>query len=58
MNREEAHKLIDRMPPDATWEDLLREIRVRDIIEKGLADSEAGRFHPLDKVSGKYGLPG
>ena len=29
MEKDEAHKLIDRMPPDATWDDLMREIYVR-----------------------------
>jgi hypothetical protein len=43
MEKEEAHRLIDRMPPEATWDDLMREIYVREAIERGLADSKAGR---------------
>jgi predicted transcriptional regulator len=57
MAKEEAHKLIDRMPPEATWDDLMREIYVREAIEKGLVDSEAGRVHSLKEVREKYGLP-
>ena len=40
--KEEAHKIIDRMPASATWDDLMHEIYVREVIELGLADSKAG----------------
>ncbi len=43
MEKEEAHRLSDRMHPKATWDDLMREIYVREAIERGLADSKAGR---------------
>jgi hypothetical protein len=39
--REEAMRLIERLPEDMTWEDLMYEIYVRQSIEAGLADSEA-----------------
>ena len=57
MEKDEAHKLIDRMPPDATWDDLMREIYVREAIEHGLADSKAGRTKAVKEVRAKYGLP-
>jgi hypothetical protein len=57
MEKEEAHKLIDRLPPDATWDDLMREIYVREAIERGLADSKAGRTKKVKEVRTKYGLP-
>jgi hypothetical protein len=53
----EAHKLIDRMPPDATWDDLMREIYLREAIERGLADSKMGRTKDVKEVRAKYGLP-
>jgi len=54
----EAHKLIDRLPPDATWDDLMREIYVREAIERGnMADSKAGRTRDVKEVRAKYGLP-
>ncbi|HCL55647.1 MAG TPA: hypothetical protein DHW82_01370 [Spirochaetia bacterium] len=34
--KEEAKKLIDTLPDDADWEDLMYEIYVREKIEKGL----------------------
>jgi len=43
LEQDEAHRIIDRMPPEATWDDLMREIYVRETIKRGLADSNAGR---------------
>jgi hypothetical protein len=57
MEKDEAHKLIDRMPPNATWDDLMEEIYVREAIEKGLSDSREGRTTDVREVRAKYGLP-
>ena len=57
MEKKEAHRLIDRMPPEATWDDLMREIYVREVIDRGLADSNAGRTKEVKEVRAKYGLP-
>ena len=57
LEKEQAHKLIDRMPANATWDDLMHEIYVREAIERGLADSMAGRTKDVKDVSAKYGLP-
>ena len=56
MEKDEAHKLVDRMPPNSTWDDLIREIYVREAIECGLADSEAGRTRDVREIRAKYGL--
>jgi len=39
-----AHELVDRLPDDASWEDLMYQIYVREAIEAGLHDAEAGRL--------------
>ena len=57
LEKEVAHRLIDRMPRNATWDDLMHEIYVREAIEKGLADSDAGRTRDVREVRAKYGLP-
>ena len=56
MEKEEAHALIERMPPEATWDDLMREIYLRETIKRGLADSKAGRTKDVRDVRAKYGL--
>jgi hypothetical protein len=55
--KEAAHELVDKMPPDSTWDDLIHEIYVRQAIEAGLADSQAGRTKEVGEVRAKYGLP-
>lgn len=56
IEKEQAHKLIDRMPANATWDDLIHEIYVREVIERGLADSMAGRTKDVREVRAKYNL--
>ena len=41
--KEEAHRLIDRLPEEATWDDLLYEFHVKRKIEAGLKAVEEGR---------------
>lgn len=42
--KDEAHKLIELLPDDATWEDLTRLMLEQQLIEEGIADVEAGEF--------------
>jgi predicted transcriptional regulator len=56
--KEEARKLIERMPEGSTWDDLMREIYVRQAIEAGLADSQAGRTTSVETVRAEFGLDG
>ncbi len=57
MSKDDAHNLVEKMPENATWDDLIHEIYVRQVIEKGLADSRAGRTTEVREVRAKYGLP-
>jgi len=54
--KDEAHRLVDNLGKDATWDDLMYEIYVRQAIERGLADSEADRTTPIETIRAKYGL--
>ena len=54
--REEARRLVDHLPDDATWEDLQYEIYVRQSIEAGLADCQAGRVVSTDEVRRRLGI--
>lgn len=55
--KEEARRLIEQLPEDATWEDLQYEIYVRQAIEAGLKDSRDGRTVPLDEARRRFGPP-
>ncbi len=57
MRKDEAHELVNRMPQNATWDDLIEEIYVRQVIERGLDDSRAGRTTDVKEVRRRYGLP-
>lgn len=57
MRRDEAHDLVNRMPEGATWDDLIDQIYVRQVIEQGLSDSKAGRTTDAQEVRRRYGLP-
>lgn len=39
----DARRLVDELPDTATWEDLMYEIYVRESIDAGVLDAEAGR---------------
>ena len=53
----EARRLIEELPEDATWEDLMYRIYVRQAIEAGLADVAAGRTLDIKEVRARFGLP-
>lgn len=55
--KEEAHKLVEKLPANSTWEDLVHQIYVRQAIEAGLADSQAGRSTDVEQVRSSFGLP-
>jgi len=52
----EAHQLVDQLTDDATWDDLMREIYVRQAIESGLRDSLEKRIVSVEDVRAKFGL--
>lgn len=54
--KQEAKRLIDKLPENMTWDDLMHEIYVRQSIEAGLADSEAGKTIEVADVRMRFGL--
>jgi hypothetical protein len=54
--KEKAKRLIETLPDDVTWEDLMHEIYVRQSIEAGLADSEAGKVSDVADMRSRFGL--
>ena len=54
--KQEARRLVDNLPENVTWDDLMYDIYVRQAIEAGLADSEAGRILDVKEVRAKFGL--
>ena len=54
--KDEARRLVDNLPEDATWEDLLYQIYFRQAVEAGLKDSREGRVVSLDEARRRFGL--
>ncbi len=54
--RDAAQHILDPLPEDATWDDLMNEIYVRQAIERGLEDSRAGRVLFLARVRARFGM--
>ena len=56
INKIYAKTLIDGMPDNATWDDLIQEICFRIAVERGLADVAAGRVSSIEDVRREFGL--
>jgi len=54
--KDEAAKLVEALPEDATWDDLMYEIYVRQAIDSGLADSDADDVTSIEDVRREFGL--
>ncbi len=54
--KEEVQSLLEDLPEDATWDDLMYKIYVRQTIEAGLEDSKAGRTKDVKEARSKFGL--
>ena len=54
--KDEAHRLVENLGEDATWDDLMYQIYVRQVVDAGLEDSQAGRTIDVKEVRTKLGL--
>jgi hypothetical protein len=48
--REEAKKLLDKLPDEASWDDVMYEIYAGKKIEQGIAAAEQGKLVPHEDV--------
>ena len=55
--KEDARRLVEKLPDNSTWDDLVHEIYVRQAIEAGLTDSQAERTTAVEQVCASFGLP-
>ena len=52
----EARHLVGSLPDNATWDDLMYTIYVRQAVESGLEDRDAGRALHVAEVRARFGL--
>ena len=48
--KDAAKQIIDHLPEQATWDDIMYELYVKQKIEEGLADIETGNTVPHEQV--------
>lgn len=54
--KEEAVKIVESLPDDAAWDDVMYAIYVRHAVEEGLAELDAGKGIPIEDVWRHFGL--
>jgi len=52
----EANRLVKELPDEATWDDLMYEIYVRQKIEEGLNAADSEDLLPHEEVRRRFGL--
>ncbi|MGD0696258.1 MAG: hypothetical protein ABSB82_15510 [Terriglobia bacterium] len=52
--KEEALKLIDGLPEETSWDDIIYQMYVRKKIEKGIQAAEQGRVVAHDEVKKQF----
>ena len=55
--KEEARRLVDELPEDATWSDFARLVIERQRVEEGIADLDAGVIWTSDQIRDKLSIP-
>ncbi len=54
--KHETDRIIENLPDEASWEDLMYRIYVRKKIDKGLENGKAGRVRTTEEVRKALGL--
>ena len=52
--KDQVRKLLDEIPDDATWDDIMYEFYLRKKVEQGLADLEEGRVVSQEEIERRY----
>ena len=52
--KEEARKIIDKLPDQATWDDIMYEFYVKKKLEVALKAAEEGRVVPHEEVKKRF----
>jgi predicted transcriptional regulator len=55
--KEEALKLIDGLPEETSWDDIIYQMYVRKKIEKGIEAADQGRVVAHDEVKKRFLSP-
>jgi len=56
--KEEARKIVERLPEDATWEDVAHLVFMHQRLAQARKDSAAGLGIPLEEIEKEFGFIG
>ena len=56
--KEEAKRLIESLPENATWDDIMHELYVKKKLSESLKAADKGRIVPHEKVKKRFSLDG
>ena len=57
VKKSEIHRIVDELPDDATFDDLIHRLYVIECIEQGLEAGKQGRVVDVKDVRISFGLP-
>ena len=52
--KNQTEKIIENLPEESNWEDLMYRIYVRQKIELGIADGKAGRVRTTEEIRKEF----
>ena len=55
--RDKVNETLETLPKDASWDDVMYRIYVRQKIENGLNDVDSGQTISVSEVRKRFGLP-
>ena len=55
--KQEAQRLVETLPEDATWSDVARLVLERQRVEEGISDLDANITWTSDEIRDKLGIP-
>ncbi|TYQ25812.1 hypothetical protein PseudUWO311_14005 [Pseudanabaena sp. UWO311] len=54
--KQQAQSLIEKLPDNCTWDDIMQQVYVILAVEAGLVDRQEGRVKSVEEVRSQFGL--
>ncbi|MCC7363847.1 MAG: hypothetical protein IT303_05715 [Dehalococcoidia bacterium] len=58
VTKDQIREIVDQLPDEISWDDLLRRLYIRSRIEQGLKDIREGRVYTDEEFWAHFGLTG
>jgi len=54
--KQQAREIVDHLPDNVTWEEVMYELELRASIERGITDADSGKLTPVHDVMREFAL--